>query len=496
MKKWTEIRRAVLRKGLSKRKACSQYGIHWETLNKILNIPQPPGYRRARAIRRPMLDAWSDRLQELYNEYTTQPKKQRYTAKRVYDILAADGFGGCYETIKKAWRKIKQDAPKEVFMPLTQPAGEAQVDFGYALAKIGGKLQKIAFFVMSLVNSDAMFVMAFPRECTESFLEAHVAAFKFFGFIPIRIIYDNTRVAVAQILGANERKLTVAFERIVSHYLFEPHFCRVRRPNEKGIVEGSVKYSRLNFMVPVPEFDDFAQLNCYLNQCCDSDMNRRLRGKTNTKRELLQEDKVAGFTLPQAKFDPCKLVPTSSSNESLVRFDTNDYSVPIEHASKEVNLKGTVDYVRLFFGEKLIASHKRCWDREHQIFEPIHYLPLLLRKPGSLDHARPLQNLKLPECFNELRRRLESQYEDGTMQYIRVLVLLKDIAVDWLAVAIRHALQWQRPNADAIKQLLIPQDKPELKTFSLAGREHLAGVTVKLTDISQYGKLTGEVCHG
>lgn len=496
MKKWTKIRTAVLRKGLSKREACKRYGIHWQTLEKILNAPEPPGYQRVKPIKRPILEPWSARLRELYQEYVGQPKKQYYTAKSIYQKLATEGFAGSYETVKKAWRKIKADAPKEVFMPLTQPPGEAQVDFGYALAKIGGQMQKIAFFVMALVNSDAMFVMAFPRECTESFLEAHVAAFEFFGFIPKRITYDNTKVAVAQILGPNERKLTAAFDRLVSHYLFEPHFCRVRRPNEKGKVEGSVKYSRLNFMVPIPEFDDFAQFNRHLRQCCQSDMNRRLRGKAYTKRQLLEEDKAAGFDLSQDRFDPCKLVSTASSNESLVRFDTNDYSVPIEHAGKTVILKATVDNVRLCCGEKVIASHKRCWDRERQIFEPIHYLPLLLRKPGSLDYARPLKDLKLPKCFAELRRRLESQYEDGTMQYIRVLVLLKDIAIDWLAVAIRHALQWQRPNADAIKQLLIPQDRPELKTFSLEGHQHLAGVTVKLTDVSQYGKLTGEVCNG
>ncbi|MCP4643008.1 MAG: IS21 family transposase, partial [bacterium] len=192
-------------------------------------------------------------------------------------------------------RQLRKQASKEVFMPLTHPPGEAQVDFGYALARIGGRLTKVAFFVMSMVHSDAMFVMAFPRECTEAFLEAHVAAFKFFGFAPKRISYDNTKVAVAKILGAHERKLTTAFARLVSHYLFDTHFCRVRRANEKGVVEGAVRYARLNFFVPVPQVADFAELNAHLRACCESDMTRRLRGKTHSKRQLLEEDKVVGL---------------------------------------------------------------------------------------------------------------------------------------------------------------------------------------------------------
>ena len=120
------------------------------------------------------------------------------------------------------------------------------MDFGETLASIGGVLQKIHFFVMSMVHSDAMFVMAFPRECTEAFLEAQVQAFAFFGFVPRRITYDNSRIPVARIIGPHERKLTPAFEALLSYALFQPHFCNVRRANEKGVVEGAVRYSRVN----------------------------------------------------------------------------------------------------------------------------------------------------------------------------------------------------------------------------------------------------------
>ena len=495
MQVWTDVRRAVLVEGISKREACRRFGLHWDTLRRILDHSAPPGYQRVAKVDRPVIGPWLGRLAELIEANRDLPHKQRYTVKRMWQVLCDEGFGGGYTTVKDAVRQLRRQAPKEVFMPLTQPPGEAQVDFGHALACIGGRLTKIAFFVMSLVHSDAMFVMAFPRECTEAFLEAHLAAFAFFGFVPRRISYDNMKVAVAQILGPHERRLTTAFGRLVGHYLFEPHFCRIRRANEKGVVEGSVRYARQNFLVPVPDVADYVELNAHLRACCESDMARRLRGKTLSKRQLLEEDKVAGLTIPADRFDPRRLVSTTATSESLVRFDTNDYSVPVEYAHRPVVLRASVDTVFGYHGGQEIARHGRSWQREKQIFDPVHYLSLLDRKPGSLDHARPLANWNLPEEFAVVRRRLQAQRPDGTREYIRVLLLLRDYPLERLAIAIRHALRWTAPTADAIRQLLIPAERPELKTFRLAGREHLAGVTVATTDLSAYGRLR-EVAHG
>ena len=495
MQHWTDVRRAVLVEGISKREACRRFGIHWQTLQRMLAHPVPPGYQRLTKADRPVIGPWLGRLGELIEANRDLPRKQRYTAKRMWQVLCGEGFTGGYTTVKDAVRQLRQQAPKEVFMPLTQPPGEAQVDFGYALACIGGVLTKIAFFVMTMVHSDAMFVMAFPRECTEALLEAHLAAFAFFGFVPRRISYDNMKMAVTKILGPHERKLTMAFGRLVGHYLFTPHFCRVRRANEKGVVEGSVRYARQNFLVPVPQVADYAELNAHLRACCQSDLPRRLRGKALSKQQLLEEDKVAGLGLRTDRFDPRRLVSTTATSEALVRFDTNDYSVPVEYAHKPVVLRASTTRVLLYRNGEEIAGHERCWERERQIFDPLHYLNLLERKPGSLDHARPLAGWNLPEEFAVLRRRLEAQRPDGVREYIRVLLLLRKYPLGRLTMALRHALRWTAPTADAIRQLLIPSERPELRTFRLAGREHLAGVTVTATDLSAYGRL-GEVAHG
>jgi transposase len=153
------------------------------------------------------------------------------------------------------------------------------VDFGQAVVKMAGVLRKIFFFVMALPYSDAFFVKAYERECTETFWDGHVDVFAFFGGVPRRISYDNSRIAISKITGPRERDLASGFVQLVSHYLFRFHFCLVRRPNEKGVVEGVVKFARQNFLVPVPQVRDLEELNAYLLDRCRGDLQRRVRGQ-------------------------------------------------------------------------------------------------------------------------------------------------------------------------------------------------------------------------
>ncbi len=495
MDQWIELRRKIRNQHVSLRQLERETGIHRKTLRKIRDNSQPPGYQRANPIEKTKIGPYLKRIKAIIESDKQMPKKQRHTAKKILEILQSDGFEGGYTIVKDAVREIKKTS-KEVFMPLSQRPGEAQVDFGHALANFNGTLKKVSFFVMSMVHSDAMFVMSFPRECTEAFLEAHVRAFDFFGCVPKRISYDNTRIAITKILTGHKRKHTAEFKRLISHYLFEPHFCNVRRPNEKGIVEGSVKYSRLNFMVPVPQVKDYDELNKLLRDCCQSDLDRILRGKRSlSKKQLLAEDRVAGIALPDDKFDYRKSTSTFASSESLARYDTNDYSVPVSSAHHSVTIKASTRYIEIYQIDKLIAKHRRCWDREQQIFDPMHYLELLERKPGALDHARPLEDWQLPVCFNTYRRCLEAHRDNGTKEYIQILLLLKKYSIRQIAKAITRALNYRIYSYDAILQLLMTTEDYAFTTFSLAGREHLRSVTVNKTDVSAYGSLVSGGCH-
>src|SRR5512139_1454518 len=496
---WTKVRLEVLRGEKSKRRVLRDEGIHWETLKKILSHPEPPGYRLKEPRPKPKIGAYLERIAQIIEEDKALPKKQRHTAKRIYDRIRAMGYGGKYTQVKEAVREFLR-VRQEVFMPLVHRVGEAQVDFGYALAKVSGVLRKVGFFVMVLPYADAFFVMAFERECTESYWEGHVKAFECFGGVPTRISYDNSKVLVSKIIAPRDRKLTYGFLQLQSHYLFREHFCRVRRANEKGVVEGVVKFTRLNFFVPVPEVRDLNELNEKLAEMCRKDLQRHLRGKTGRKAETLKEDQAAFLPLPPVPFDACKKEPARANALSLVRFDQNDYSVPVSYAHHEILVKGYVDRVTLCHKDRVVAEHVRSWGKEGIFFDYRHYLPLLERKPGSLDHARPLMDLNLPECFNTLRRRLQGEEErqgEGLREFIRVLRLLEDYPMDRLQKAVEKALVIHAHSRDAVLQFLVPHFSWRNTTFLLDGRKHLRLVKVGTPDLSAYRNLLAqEVCHG
>ena len=171
MEQWTEVRRRVLTGELSKRQACVSYGLHWQTLKKMLEHVEPPGRSERQRRPCPKLDPFLPILHGWLEADKTAPKKQRHTSQRVFDRLKAEhGFAGGITIVNEAVRAWRERG-REVFLPLAQPPGEAQVDFGTAEVVINGECVKAAYFVMALVHSDAVFLAVFPKECTETFQE-------------------------------------------------------------------------------------------------------------------------------------------------------------------------------------------------------------------------------------------------------------------------------------------------------------------------------------
>jgi transposase len=490
MEKWAEIRRRVLNGEMSKRAACAEYEIHWDTLDKILTHSEPPGYRRTKP-RESKLESFLPVIEEILKSDREVHRKQRHTAKRIFERLVDEhGYEGGETIVKDAVRSFKQKH-REVFLPLSHPPGEAQVDFGFADVWLDGELTKVALFVMTLPYSDAIFIQAFPRECTESFLEGHKRAFDFIDGVPTRISYDNSKIAVAKIVGNRERKVTDDFSRLKSHFLFEEHFCLVRRPCEKGHVERLLDFARRNYLVPVPRVDSLEHLNVHLAGRCRADLERQLRGKPSAKKVLLAEEQRQFFhQLPKQPFDARHLGQAKADSLSLVRFDKNSYSVPTKYAYRQITIVATVDEVRLIFEGQLVARHRRHWGREQYFFDPVHYLALLQRKPGGFDHARPLENWDLPVCLGILRRRLEAEFAGaGTREFIKVLRLLERHSLTALKRAVQHGLGISATSFDAIRLILEYQQEQPIALFCLDGRPHLKLVQVAQTDVSAYQSL-------
>jgi transposase len=484
---YVQVRRSVYVEGLSEREAARRFGIARETVRKMLRYRTPPGYRRSKPVKRPKLDAFTGIIDQILNDDRERPRKQRHTAQRIFDRLRDEhGFTGGY-TIVKDYVREKKLGGQEMFVPLTHPAGDAQADFGEAIVVINGVQRKAHFLVVDLPHSDDAFVKAFPAETTEAFCEGHNAAFRYFGGVPRSIVYDNTKLAVARILGDSTRQRTRVFSELQSHYLFADRFGRPGKGNDKGKVEGLVGYARRNFMVPIPRFPSWEAFNAYLEAKCRKNRERRLRRHSETIGERFERDRQAFLPLPADPYEACDKRPTRVTSLSLVRYQTNDYSVPTRYGHREVLLKAYVDEVVICRGSEEIARHRRSYEREELIFDPLHYLALLERKTNALDQAAPLAGWPLPEELVRLRRLLEARLgKPGKREYVQVLRLLEDFPLTDVTAAARQAVELGTISFDAVKHLVLCRIEQRPPRLDLTQYPHLPTAQVEQTSTADY----------
>jgi hypothetical protein len=384
---------------------------------------------------------------------------------------------------------------REMFIPLTHAPGEAQADFGEALVMIAGVEQKAHYLAMDLPHSDDCFVAAFPAETTEAFLEGHVRAFAYFGAVPTRILYDNSKIAVAKILGGEERQRTRAFSELQSYYLFADKFGRPAKGNDKGKVEGLVGYARRNFMVPIPRVSSWEELNTRLEAESQKRRLRRLRGQTETIGERFERDRAAMLPLPAAPYEACEKIAGRVSSLSLVRYRSNDYSVPTQYGHRQVWVKGYVHQLVIACGSEVIARHERSYERETVVFDPMHYLALLEQKTRALDQAAPLAGWQLPECFAQLRRLLEARLKKhGSREYVQVLRLMETFAINEVTHAIEDALKLGTISFDAVRHLLLCRIERRPPRLDMENYPHLPMAQVRTTQAADYMSLLVEVC--
>jgi len=401
-------------------------------------------------------------------------------------LRSEHAYTGGY-TIVKDYVRAATLRQQEMFVPLTHAPGEAQADFGEALVIVGGVEQKAHYLAIDLPHSDDCFVMAFPAETTEAFLEGHVQAFAYFGGVPTTILYDNTRLAVAKILGDGTRQKTRAFSELQSHYLFAEKFGRPAKGNDKGKVEGIVGYARRNFMVPIPRVGSWEEWNERLVEQCRERRTRRLRGHEETIGERFARERAAFLPLPGSAYEACEKQSARVSSLSLVRYRTNDYSAPTEYGYRDVLVKGYVHEVVVVCGSEVIARHPRSYEREDVVFEPRHYLALPEQKPRALDQAAPLAGWELPECFPRLRRLLEARLnKGGKREYVQVLRLLETFSLPEVEAAIGDALHLGTIGFDAVKHLLLCRIERRPPRLDLENYPHLPLADVQTTQAADY----------
>ena len=487
---YRRVRQAHYRDGKSIRQTAQLFGIHRSSVRKMLQYSVPPGYQRKAPPHRPKLDPYIGIIDQILESDRSVPKKQHHTAKRIFERLRDEhGFPGQY-TIVKDYVREKGLRTQEMFVPLVHPPGHAQADFGEALVYIDGVLLKAHYLVVDLPYCDAYYVKAYPSETTEAFCDGHNCAFAFFGGVPQEILYDNTKIAVARILGDGKRKLTRVFSELLSHYLFDTRFGRPGKGNDKGKVEGLVGYVRRNHLVPIPSFESFDALNAYLEEQCTKRLDIRLKGRSETVGEMLERERAAFLALPQAPYDASDKQACRVSSLSLVRYKNNDYSVPVEYGHREVLVRGYVHKVVISCGSEVIARHIRSYDKGDFVFDPLHYLSLIERKVGALDQAAPLAGWELPQHFDTLRRLLESRMgKNGKREYVQVLRLMESFSEDDVQGAVKDALRLGTIGFDAVKHLLLCRIEHRPPRLEMDNYPYLPSARVETTSASDYMSL-------
>lgn len=490
---YAAVRRFVFIDGNSRREAARVFGLSRETVGKMCRFSLPPGYTRTVPVAKPKLGALLAVIDLILETDRAAPVKQRHTAKRIFERLRDEhGFAGGY-TVVKDYVRVCRARGRETFVPLAHPPGHAQVDFGEAVGVIGGIRQKIHFFCMDLPQSDACFVKAYPRETTEAFLDGHVASFAFFGGVPLSILYDNLKIAVAKICGDGKRERTRAFTELVSHYLFADRFGRPGKGNDKGKVEGLVKYARANFMTPIPVAASYDDLNAMLAERCRARQRDRAGRLTQTIGERLAADLAVLRELPAVALEPCEKRAARVSSTALVRYRCNDYSVPTRHGFQDVIVKGFVDEVVILCGGAVVARHPRAYGEGEFVADPLHYLALIETKPNALDQAAALQGWDLPEVFQHLRHLLEARMGNrGKREFIQVLRLLEAMPQDIVTFAITEAIRLGAIGFDAVKLIALARIERRPARLDLAAYPHLPRLAVKTTSAADYAALVAE----
>jgi transposase len=426
------------------------------TIRQAIYDPGIPTYNRSVPAPKRAIGPFVEIMQQWLEEDKQRPSKQRHTAKRIYERLREEyGYQGSDRTVRREVRLLRGTVP-DSHVPQTYEAAEGGTfDFGEAYVILSGQETKVHLGCLRLDYSSHYFVCALPTERQEALFECHLRGFAYLGGAPGRIRYDNLKAAVYKVLRGKRRQEQTAWTAFRSHFLFESEYVTPGKGQEKGGVENLVGYVRRNFLVPLPAFGDYDELNVYLLGCCEQDARRRRRfGRT--VHELWQEERARLRPLPPQLPQACTTVTARVNRRQQVRWDGNWYSVPPEHVGRLVIVQAYVFRVVIACQDKIIARHARSYGREEEVLEPQHYLPVLLKKPGAFARATPILQWPLPPVYETYHQRLRARLGGGagTREYIQILMLLKDHARHEVTGAMEQAASSGLYGYEAVKTFL------------------------------------------
>ena len=501
MDQYELIRTANRVYGKSIRTIAREYGHSRKTVRKAL-AGLEPRYRRKKEPPAPIMGPVTALVESWLKDDRDRPRKQRHTARRVFTrLVSGHGFTGSEATVRRWVRECRLrmgDASKQAVIPLDpECARVSEVDWGTARVRMNGEEITVKLFCMRSRYSGKSFVCTYPWERQEMFFDGHIQVFNFFGGCFPVLVYDNLTVAVRVILRGKQRIEQDRFRAFRSYYTFEARFCNPDSGREKGGVEGLVGYARRNFLVPMPEVRDFAELNRLLLEQCSNHGCRIVSGREDRRTidERHEDERPRLLPLPSKPFDNTKPIRVHISPYQTAQVDRNRYSVPAKYIGQWVWAHVGCSTVTLYANSKAIATHSRIFGNSKWQIDPQHYLDLIAERVQAFESARPIRQWRphwpaqYETMLSILRRRLGDN--KGIRDFVQILQLHREYPASRIAQAVTDTLECCSYSYDAVKHLLVSQEAPEYDIFPLDSNL-IPGITdrvVATTDLTRYNAL-------
>lgn len=464
------------------------------TIKKALR-GEPWGYKQRCYQAHPVLEPHLALIDKWLETDKKSPKKQRHTARRIYNRLVSEhGYTGSESTVRKYVREAKVrlgvNAPA-AFIPLDPSSGvEAEVDWGSATAIIGGETRRLKFFCMRSKYSGKHFVRFYPCERQQAFFDAHIHAFHFFGGVFPVLIYDNLTTAVQKVIKGRNRIEQESYQKFKAYHNFQSRFCTPGEGHEKGGVEGLVGFARRNYMVPVPGAPNLEALNQQILEECLSYGTHKIDGRSETVNELFEAEKGTLLENPGSPFSNIQVYDGKADKYATVIVDKNRYSVPTRYAGLKMRVLLYADRIEIYYGSKRLSSHERLYGNNKWSLAPEHYLELIQQRPMAFNSARPIRQWRQnwPQVLEQLFSRFcAAQGEtNGTKDFISVLMLYQHHNADEMEAAIDLALQSHISYSEGVKHLLIYANSKDIEQAPLDGWSSLP-----TPDLDAYAPLGG-----
>jgi transposase len=449
-----QIRKDRRVEGASIRELADRHRVHRRTVRQALESAVPPPRRPYPRRPRPAIDAYAGLIDAWLVADQEVPRKQRHTARRVWQRLVAEHGATCSEVsvsryVARRRAELGIDHVEVAVPQAHEPGAEAEVDFGEFHAMIGGVLLKLWLFVLRLSCSGRAFHVAFATQAQEAFLEGHVLAFEHLGGVPGRIRYDNLKPAVIRVLRGRDRAEAERFVALRSHYGFDSFFCipGQQGAHEKGGVEGEIGRFRRRHLTPVPSAASLAALNRLIAAADMLDDGRVITGRPVTVAAAFAAEQPALLPLAAEMFDPARLLTARVDSRARICARQNYYSVPARFAGRRISVRLSATTVEALEGPRVIACHERSAGKYAEVLVLDHYLEILLRKPGALPGATALAQARASGAFtpshqrywDAARRKLGDAA--GTKALIELLLGHRTIAAAALSEAMDRAVQ-------------------------------------------------------